>query len=372
MKRSLLLLTILMAGLLALGCGETREINVTTANTGTLPGPPPISGQFGQVQFNTVLATDETVQQTAPVLFESAQVPVFVTHYRFTGFNADGTLVYGPVLRTKNASVLLSEVPVEVVNLRVELLVDILVMGGTSLTVDIAPEETFPITNPVFKFPGLIGEDFGGPGPEGPPGSEGGLDIAYGSFTFTSEQLIEVDVITQGLVGDPLEPGQLVDFPEIKASVGVTRDQAGVYSVAEDGDYLLTYSLDLVFNDFILLPSEVNAQADSGQSRFLVLVNDEVVSQSWTSTQTRRRESAESPLTQLLQTDAMRVQVVASLEAGDEVSLRYCQSCQECPETLLTQGNFTALRLGETSNSPLPGIVDECEILVPNGDNGPE
>ncbi len=346
MKRCVHICLVLLLGILAFGCGDTEKFNITeVSNQFQEVELPPASGQVGEVQLNTILASTNQVLNQSVALIEDQVVPVFVTHYRITGFDADGRLIYA-VQRLKNASILLSEVPVETVNLRIELLADNLVVGGLSTAVTIVEGETFLLNNPAFLFPGIASDEPGPPGPPGPPGAPVPISTAYGMFTF--DRLNNDD--------EPLDvfPQDLLNFPtELVAVGGVTADsgQNGVYSVEQAGDYLFTYSLDLrrIFN----MQGREDAEGLLTQEgvdefeRLNLKINDAIANQVL--------------LGAGFGEQTVNLQAIVSLEPGDEISLQFCANEFSLFGLLeLNRGTFTIARLGASSGAVLPEIEDEC------------
>ena len=187
---------LLLLGFVA-GCGSTEEIYVSNNS--------PIPVALGQVRVNTTLESVAAQAETTSV----GVVPSEVTDFRFSGYDANGNLLFA-VIRPKAASVLLTNVPVQVTNLRIELLVGGLAVGGVSVPVTVNTSEITVVNNPTFVF-----IDGSGTVSEAP---------VYGSF---ANPVFET----------------AFDFPTALASVGVTRVGAGVYSVSTEGDYLVTYNL---------------------------------------------------------------------------------------------------------------------------------
>ncbi|MCA9775156.1 MAG: hypothetical protein KC800_00505 [Candidatus Eremiobacteraeota bacterium] len=206
---------------LFVGCGDSDEFSGTTIQNNTFTSLLPVlSGQVGSLQLQTTL---ESVNAQTISIVTTNVVPTVVDEYRFLGFNADGVLIYGPVIRTKSANITLDQVPVEVVSLRIELLTDGLIVGGLSTAVDINTGETFLLNNPTFSFPQ------GATGPAGPPGA--GANPAYGSY--------RADFGESGF-----EPGESVPFDTTVDEFGVTSlNDGATFQVTNAGDYLVTYFL---------------------------------------------------------------------------------------------------------------------------------
>ncbi len=344
MTRTVLTCSVLLIGLFAFGCGTSQEFNVSSsANVQQLIPPPDLSGQTTDVQFNTLLAPQVQTQGQTPVLLEDQTVPVQVTDFRFSGFNSEGRLIFGPLVRAKSASVLLNEMPIEVVNLRVELLVGSLVVGGVALPVSLQANQTTIITNPTFLFPGIDSGEPGEPGPPGPPGPPVDGSTAYGSFTFLSDQQFSGG---GPLTGVELSNGDLLDLPTVLASVGgVERSSFGVYSVEQAGDYLVTYQIELASMAGV---GRLLAQGEiENQARLLLRVGGAVSDRVIFNDET-------------FQPVKLTIQSILSLEGGEPLTLQFCQpDCVQC-EQGFAQGTLSIIRIGESSNSPLPDLDDDC------------
>lgn len=236
MKKILALLLSVMIMPIFVGCGGNDEFSANsflTSNNTQITGLPVLSGQVGQVQLQTQLAVNQVVAQTVQVLTDT-QVPSVVDEYRIYGFNSDGILIYGPVLRTKAASIVLNEVPIEVVSLRIELLTDGFIVGGVSLPVTVDAEQAFVISNPTYVFPVGATGPTGPAGPTGPTGPAGpAASTVYGGFRNNNPQTTDSE-------GD-----SVVNFPSSNSTPqGITVTSGGeVFQVSQAGDYLLTYTL---------------------------------------------------------------------------------------------------------------------------------
>ena len=135
MRKAFLLFLSLFVMPLFVGCGDSDEFSGTTIQNNSFTSLLPVlSGQVGSLRLQTTL---ESVNAQTINIVTTTVVPTVVDEFRFLGFNEDGILIYGPVIRAKPADILLEQVPVEVVSLRIELLADGLIVGGLSTAVDI-------------------------------------------------------------------------------------------------------------------------------------------------------------------------------------------------------------------------------------------
>lgn len=112
-------LVLLLATSLA-GCGgsggSTPSVSPTTSPS---PSASPVVGTTSKITFEFELATSRM-----------SEVPVEVEEYRFSGYDAAGEVVYGPVTRAKDVAttagqkqtVTLEEVPVTVVTMQIDYL----------------------------------------------------------------------------------------------------------------------------------------------------------------------------------------------------------------------------------------------------------
>ena len=293
MRKAFLLFLSLFVMPLFVGCGDSDEFSGTTIQNNSFTSLLPVlSGQVGGLQLQTTL---ESVNAQTINIVSTNVVPAVVDEYRFLGFNADGILVYGPVIRTKSANITLDQVPVEVVNLRIELLADGLIVGGLSTAVDINVGEVFVLNNPTFSFPQ------GATGPAGPPGEDGvGADPAYGSY--------RADFGESGF-----DPGESIPFDTTVAQFGVTSLNGGEdFQVTQAGDYLVTY--------FIQEPDGALVVQVDGVDQLDTLFFDQSVS------------------------------FVISVPANGLVSLAAAQ--EQGGVALFGEGFFTIVRLGDATAAP--------------------
>ena len=121
-------LVVLFLSFVAAGCGGGSD-PVATA-------PPQPTPQLGTIQLNQVLLR---------------ALPSEVTHQRFTGFDAQGTVRYGPATEAKAATIELTNVSTAVVRLQIEYLQGDTVIGLGSVTVALNPGETTIIVDPPFQ-----------------------------------------------------------------------------------------------------------------------------------------------------------------------------------------------------------------------------
>ena len=298
------------------GCGSSDEFNINsfTGNTG---------GQTGTVTVQTQLAANQISGQEVLVV-ESTIIPSFVDELRFTGQDANGAFIYGPVILPKAATLNLENVPVEVTTLRIELLVNGFTVGGLVTPVNVPSGETVFITNPVYVFAGTASD----------------VDTAtvYGLFRSTG---------TGGEVpfpeGEfPIDEAPVFDFDFVQVSNGVTRTSPGFYTVTESGDYLLTYSLEI--DDFVsYLMTQVSVDQTFVANTRLNIADLE----DFFPIQVLLNNQADTGL--------QSFQHIVSLQAGDQVALRVRDfelaglpgQTIEIPTFPLPQGNFSIVRLGE-------------------------
>lgn len=223
MRKAFLLCLSLFVMPIFVGCGGSDEFSGTTIQNNSFTSLLPVlSGQVGSLRLQTTL---ESVNAQSISIVTSNVIPTVVDEFRFLGFNADGVLIYGPVIRTKSANITLDQVPVEVVSLRIELLTEGLIVGGLSTAVDINTGEIFLLNNPTFSFPQ------GATGPTGPTGPAGTVASAYGSYRGTDQSVdSEEDIV--------------VNFEQTLAQLGVTSSDDGeTFTVAAAGDYLFTFDI---------------------------------------------------------------------------------------------------------------------------------
>lgn len=96
---------------------------------------------------------DRARQQTGTLRIESVlakAVPSKVTRLRISGFDTSDRLVFGPIIEAKAAVVVLEEVPIAVVRVQIEYLLDGRIVGIGSSRVAIAPGQVTTLTDPDF------------------------------------------------------------------------------------------------------------------------------------------------------------------------------------------------------------------------------
>lgn len=290
--RTYFLAFLFLAGGLFAGCGSSDgTIYVPDNNT-------PIQISTGEVRLLTSL---QGVQAQAE-LSTGDTVPVAVTDFRFTGFDANGTLIFA-VVKAKAATVLLSSVPVQVTNIRIELLAGGLPIGGVSVPVAVTAGNTTTIDRP--------------------------------TFTFIDSETFEPDASVFGSFADSSFVGEdgLVDFITALASQGVTRVSPGVYAVSTEGDYLISYNLTALWRQIVF-------EVFDGQG---TLVDDFIFRQNFGSTDPS-------------------FSFVVSLDPANGRSrfqLRILDTEEEGTPRVGINGNFSIVRIGPSSGQTLPEIVEE-------------
>lgn len=321
MLRRLCLFFLLSAAVVS-GCGSTETFVSTGSVTNVTQVVNNLSGRTGEIEIRTSLAP---IPAQSVVVIEDDAIPAEVDELRFTGYDTNGFPIYG-VIRAKAATILLTEVPIEVVSLRVELLVNGLVIGGLSTPVTVGEGETTVLGNPTYIFPGVVvGPEGppGPPGPEGPTGPPGVVATAYGSWVERSPQTVDGEF------------QRFVDFSELTAAVDVVRlaDEdleapVGLYQVTQEGDYLVTYSIQL--DEF----------QGSTFFEFLVLDAEDVTQDSYRFQIFQIQENLGRAL--------QAVQFVVSLDAGARIALDSDGAAE------IAQGTFSIVRLGPSTGASLP------------------
>lgn len=163
------LLTMLVLLAMAGGCGDSSDTVTVTPGpnaspTPTAPSPLP-SGQAspggqpspgasvgpGASPTPTPVASPGTV--TVNFVLETLQrvVPAYVQTYRARGVDAQGRTVYGPFERPRTAQLVLSEVPLNVREIQIDLVIGSTVTGLVRLPVDLVANP-----NPVFNDPNFV------------------------------------------------------------------------------------------------------------------------------------------------------------------------------------------------------------------------
>lgn len=123
------LLCLYLLTCLVLACSDSTT--VTTVNPAPAPAP---------VGTGTIIVRFDLEPQ--PRL-----IPLFVTGLRFTGLDAEGRTVFGPVVTPRQATVQLDGVPVTIRQLRIELLVGEQLIGIFQTPVTLAEGQTIEVTN---------------------------------------------------------------------------------------------------------------------------------------------------------------------------------------------------------------------------------
>jgi hypothetical protein len=322
------ILSFIMALLVAtvVGCGGTDEINLNQFNSNT--GGNGLSGQTGTVTLQTQLANNQSQNQQVLVV-QTETIPDFVDEIRFTGQDANGFFIYGPVILPKSALIDLLGVPVEVTTLRMELLVNGFTVGGLVTPVSVLSGDTVFITNPTWVFAGSTSDV---------------LDptVAFGTF------------LNQGEGGGefgrpegefPIEEAPAFDFSIPQVTNGVSRTGPGLYTVTESGDYLLSYSMDIGSSLDILLTQVARNNTFVDNTR-LDIADTEFINPQAQAQALGQSSSAQQSF-----------QHIVTLAAGDVVSLRVrdfrftrqitVNAQQEEPRTFpIIGGTFSIVRLG--------------------------
>ncbi len=343
--RKILLSTLLAFILpLTIGCGSSDNFSGTTVINNTTNTGPNLSGLTGQVTLETQLAPTAQVLSQEVLIFKSPVIPASVTDLRFTGVDANGAFIYGPVVKSKAQTIVLEDVPVEVVSLRIELLADGFTVGGLVTPIAVVDGQTTVLNDPNYIFPG------------GSNPSE-----VYGSFVsrIGENQPGEFGIPPEG--GFPASEAPVYDFPTSLVTNGVTRVSPGNYTVSESGDYLLTYGIETFSDSFVLVQLVrdgvyvPNTEIDLTALSFFL---DRKIS-----AQFNFGES--SPL--------QGFQYIVTLQAGDEVSLRVVDfdfeglnrevraQQTDNPVFEMVQGTFSITRLGEggvTGPTVVPPLQD--------------
>jgi hypothetical protein len=325
------LLYIALASLMLLahsGCGSSDTLNFNSSNNSTQGNG--LSGQTGTVTLQTQLAP---VTQTLEDLniIQSELIPASVNAMRFTGFDNAGLAIYGPVETDKATVINLNDVPVEVVLLRVELLVDGFTIGGLVAVVDVTTGEAYFLTNPTYIF---LGSGVGFVG-----------NVVYGSFISTGQGMLP-----QGNGGFEAAEAPIIDFPFAQVTNGVTRNENDLnYTVTQSGDYLLTYSVEVAGD----LDDIVTTLIRNGQ--YVPNTDVDIADLDFTE---------DFPDATALQ----QFQHVVTLQAGDQfrlgVSFFFTEGEQMLPQQVepelfeLLQGTFTVLRLGDGGVTAPPPVQD--------------
>jgi streptogramin lyase len=132
--------------LVTAGCGGGGSSTAGTANGGTTNDIPVVTDPTPVPQTTAVL---QITQTNAP----SKDVPANVVNERFTGFDASGNIVFGPVIKPKATSYEFV-VPVTMVTLRIDYLDanGVVVQTGTT-SVSLSGGQTTVVNSPTFNPP---------------------------------------------------------------------------------------------------------------------------------------------------------------------------------------------------------------------------
>lgn len=309
------------------GCGESDTLNLNAFNTNQANSP--LSGQTGTVSLQTQVATTNQTLEDISVI-QSQIIPASVNALRFSGFDANGFLVYGPVETGVSTVIDLQNVPVEVVLLRAELLVDGFTIGGFALGVDVQANQTYTLTDPTYVF----------------LGSGAGLNpnTVYGSFLTNGQ-----GNLPEGDGTFTASEAFIIDFPFPQVTNGITRDATTLdYIVPQNGDYLLTYSVELA--------------GDLAPVVSTLIRNGEYVPN--TDLDISDLDDTEDIIEE---TGLQQFQHIITLQAGDRIKLGVSEFgglimgnqvlSQQTPEQFeILQGTFTILHLGNggTTGTPIP------------------
>ncbi len=162
-RARLCFLAVLLLLALAGGCGESSE-TVSVPGPGVSPVPTALpSGQAspggqptpgvspGSSPTPTPVASPGTV--TVNFVLETLQraVPAFVQAYRIRGVDAQARTVYGPFERPRTSQLVLTEVPLNVREIQIDLVIGTTITGLVRLPVDLAANP-----NPVFNDPNFV------------------------------------------------------------------------------------------------------------------------------------------------------------------------------------------------------------------------
>ena len=151
------------------GCGSSNSFSDAVWQ----PEQPLSGGASGSVVLKTFLQEETGVLGQQVQTFVDSVVPIEVTHFRLSGADSEGNVVWGPIVVTKRETTLVDQVPVEVINFRIELLTnEDFVLGAVSQPIVIRANEEVEVNSPSYVFVALVGER-GPTGPQGPAGADG-------------------------------------------------------------------------------------------------------------------------------------------------------------------------------------------------------
>ena len=117
--------------LLIVACGGGGGSGATGTTQGTQP-----PAQTGTIVLQQILLR---------------AIPNVITHERLTGFDAQGTRLFGPVTFPKSQTITLDNVPIAVTQLQIEYLLGNLVVGLGTVPVVVLPGQTTTVSDPPFQ-----------------------------------------------------------------------------------------------------------------------------------------------------------------------------------------------------------------------------
>ena len=161
--RVCLLVGVLLATFLP-GCGESTDTVSQSQATGSPLVSPNPSGSPGSLPSSSP-PTSSPVPSATPTPLPSPglvtvnfvietlsrQVPAFVQVYRIRGVDAQARTIYGPFERPRTAQLVLADVPLNVREIQIDLVIQTTVTGLVRLPVDLAVNPT-----PVFNDPPFV------------------------------------------------------------------------------------------------------------------------------------------------------------------------------------------------------------------------
>lgn len=344
------LLTVLLS---LAGCGGSGGDGGVMTTGGGTTSTSTLSGATSLIRIQTGIAPRQILAQTVGVQ-EITEIPSLVDQVRFSGVSSANATIFGPVILAPNAVFELVDVPVEVVVLRAELLVNGFIVGGFSMPVTLTANQTLTLDTPAYALLAGIPGTNGATGPQGPPGADGatgpqgppGADGATGPQGPPGADGATGPAGADGATGPQGPPGSLatvygsyelgadeslievsyVDYKTVIIERGVSRDPIndGRYQVNTAGDYLLTYTMNIedIFDPPITFEFEVNF---TGGQRFGFNVDDAATSRIGFAT----------------------YQHIVSLQANDQFGLRLLTPV--VTPIKVTNGTFTIIRLGDTT-----------------------
>lgn len=158
---------LIVGGLWVSGCGSddsnfngtvllptatvTTSTTTSNSNSSTSTGTS-TQATTGTIVFNTTLAANR-------VITSQSSVPAAVTQFRFTGFDASYTAVYGPKIANKVAQVSLTGVPLTIRHLLVELLQNGIPVGAVAIDVNVTAGGTTTLDQAQYSYTVITGDD---------------------------------------------------------------------------------------------------------------------------------------------------------------------------------------------------------------------